>query len=84
MKRTQASYLAFQNEAILSKGERILMCYAIEDPEVGYVQGMNMILSGFLYHIEEEAYCYGVFRKLFLCIRKNYLNNFAICYQHVD
>lgn len=32
MKRTQASYPAFQNEVVLGRGERILMCYAIEDP----------------------------------------------------
>ena len=52
------------------------MCYTIEDPEVGYVQGMNMILSGFLYHIQDEAFSYAVFRKLFHSIRQNYLHNF--------
>ena len=32
MKRTHATYPAFQNSKFLEKGEKILMCYAVEDP----------------------------------------------------
>ena len=73
MKRTQACYPAFKNEKVLEKGEKILMCYALEDPDVGYIQGMNMILSGFLYHIQEEAKTYAVTRKIFHSVRDIYL-----------
>lgn len=49
------------------------MCYALEDPDVGYIQGMNMILSGLLYHVQEEAKTYAVTRKVFYAIREIYL-----------
>ena len=29
------------------------MNYAVEDPKIGYVQGMNLILSGILYHVKD-------------------------------
>lgn len=41
------------------------MCYAVEDPEVGYVQSMNIVISGVLYHIRDEAKTYAICRKLF-------------------
>lgn len=29
------------------------MCYGFEDIKVGYIQGMNMILSGIIYHVKD-------------------------------
>ena len=52
----------------------------IEDIKVGYVQGMNMILAGILYHVKEEAKCYGIFRKLLNSIRSIYLDSNFIFY----
>lgn len=43
-----------------------------------------MILSGFLYHIKDEARTYAVIRKVFHSVRNNYLDNFTKCYEHVD
>lgn len=54
---------------------QILMSYAFEDKQVGYIQGMNMILSGLLYHIKEEVKTYAVFRKLIFTMRSIYLNS---------
>ncbi len=51
------------------------MSYAFEDKQVGYIQGMNMILSGLLYHIKEEIKTYAVFRKLIFTMRSIYLNS---------
>lgn len=51
------------------------MSYALEDSKVGYIQGMNMILSGLLYHIKEEVKTYAVFRKLIFNMRTVYLNS---------
>ncbi len=51
------------------------MCYASEDLKLGYIQGMNMILSGLLYHIKEEIKTYAVFRKLIFSMRGIYLNS---------
>jgi hypothetical protein len=41
---------------------------------VGYIQGMNMILSGLLYHIKDEVKTYAVFRKLIFSIRSIYFD----------
>jgi hypothetical protein len=52
----------------------ILMSYGFEDPKVGYIQGMNMILSGVIYHVKDEIKSYAVFRKLIFTIRNIYFN----------
>lgn len=52
----------------------ILMSYGFEDTKVGYIQGMNMILSGIIYHVKEEIKSYAVFRKLIFTIRTIYFN----------
>lgn len=49
------------------------MCYSVEDPEVGYVQSMNIVMSGVLYHVRDEAKTYAICRKLFHEIRRIYL-----------
>jgi hypothetical protein len=51
------------------------MNYSIEDSQVGYVQGMNMILSGILYHVKDEIKTYAIFRKLIYSIRSIYLQS---------
>ena len=51
--RTQSESLTFQNPAFKEKMKNILMCYGYEDPQIGYIQGMNMILSGLLFHIKD-------------------------------
>jgi glutathionyl-hydroquinone reductase len=56
----------------------------VEDREIGYIQGMNMILSGVIYHVSDESLCYGIIRTLFLKIRNIYLDNFKKCYEHVE
>ena len=71
--RTQSTHPTFQNPSILKKSERILACYVIEDPELGYVQGMNMIMSGILYHVRDEAKAYAITRQLFHQIRDIYI-----------
>ena len=57
-----------------AKGGNILLCYSVEDPAVGYVQGMNMVMAGVLYHVRDETKTYAVVRKLFHQIRSIYLN----------
>lgn len=72
--RTQSECLTFQNPQFKNKIKNILMCYGYEDPEVGYIQGMNMILSGLVFHIKDEVKTYAVFRKLILSIRTIYFD----------
>ena len=52
----------------------ILMAYATEDPKVGYVQGMNLVLSGVLYHVKDEVKSYAVMRNLVYAMRGVYLH----------
>lgn len=56
----------------------------MEDTKIGYVQGMNMILAGILYHVKDEARSYGIFRKLLYSIRTIYLDSFRESYLHVN
>ena len=72
--RTQSDSLTFQNPIFKEKMKNILMCYGYEDPQIGYIQGMNMILSGLLYHIKDEVKTYAVFRKLIFLVRTVYFN----------
>ena len=58
----------------------MLMCYSVEDPEVGYVQSMNIIVSGVLYHVRDEAKSYAISRKIFHEIRRIYLNGTLVSY----
>ena len=73
--RTQSESSTFQNDVFKERQFKILMSYALEDSKVGYIQGMNMILSGLLYHIKEEVKTYAVFRKLIFNMRTVYLNS---------
>lgn len=57
----------------------ILMVYGFEDAKVGYIQGMNMILSGIAYHVKDEVRSYAVFRKLIFTIRSTYING-KLCF----
>ena len=58
-----------------SRLRNILMCYAVGDRKVGYVQGMNLVLSGILYHIKDEIKAYAVFRSLTYSMRGVFLNS---------
>ena len=49
------------------------MSYACEDPKVGYIQGMNVILSGIVYHVKDEIKSFAIFRNLILNVRSMYL-----------
>ena len=51
------------------------MCYSVYDSEVGYVQGMNMVMAGILYHVRDESSTYAIVRKLFHQIRPIYLQS---------
>lgn len=73
--RTHSESDTFQNIAFKDRQKRVLMCYATEDPMVGYVQGMNMILSGIIYHVKDEVRTYAIFRKLILSLRNIYLHS---------
>jgi hypothetical protein len=64
--------------------ENVLRCYVIEDTKIGYVQGMNMILAGILYHVKDEAKSYGIFRKVLYYMRDVYLDSFRKCYIHIN
>ena len=57
------------------------MCYSYEDPEIGYIQGMNLILSGIIYHVKSEVKSYAVFRKLIFSIRSIYLDGTSLAIQ---
>jgi hypothetical protein len=42
----------------------ILKTYSVYDLEVGYVQGMNMVVASLLYHIKKEEECFWAFVEL--------------------
>lgn len=66
------------------KMERILLCYAIEDPEVGYVQSMNIIVSSILYHVRDEAKTFAIVRKIFHQMRTVYLKGIHLLTQTLN
>ena len=55
-----------------------MRCYSYEDPEIGYIQGMNLILSGIIYHVKDEVRSYAIFRKLIFNIRTIYFDGTAL------
>lgn len=73
--RTQSESATFQNAVFKERLKKILMCYACEDGKVGYIQGMNVILSGLLFHLKDEVRTYAVFRKLIYTLRNIYLHS---------
>lgn len=91
-KRTQPEVATFTTVKYQTMLKEILANYSKYDPEIGYVQGMNVILSGLLYHIKEEEPTFWVFAKLMkrLEIRTLYLKSisnsdadFEVVYLHV-
>lgn len=54
LQRTQPQINSFKTEKYLRMLERILKAYSLRDQKVGYIQGMNIIVSGLLYHIKSE------------------------------
>lgn len=72
--RTQSDSPTFQNALFKERQRKILMSYATEDPKVGYIQGMNIILSGILYHVKDEIKTFAIFRNLILNVRNMYLH----------
>lgn len=76
--RTQSESSTFQNTVFKERQRNILMCYATEDTKVGYIQGMNIILSGIIFHVKDEIKSYAIFRGIILKIRNIYLNSTSI------
>lgn len=70
--------MTFQNREFKDKIRNILRCYSYEDPEIGYIQGMNLILSGIIYHVKDEVRSYAIFRKLIFNIRTIYFDGTAL------
>jgi hypothetical protein len=62
--RTQPHVDSFKREKYLHMLENILNVYSLYDKEVGYVQGMNIMVSSLIYHIKEEEKAFWVFCKL--------------------
>ncbi len=54
------------------------MSYACEDPKVGYIQGMNVILSGILFHVKDEIKSFAVFRNIIINVRSMYLQGKSV------
>jgi len=48
--RTQPYHQTFQMQEYQDSLREVLLGYARIDPEVGYVQGMNFIAAGLVYH----------------------------------
>lgn len=64
--RTQPNSKAFQGEQYQSALYECLMAYARIDPQVGYVQGMNIVCSILLYHNLNIYDCVQVLRFLMI------------------
>ena len=56
------------------------------DPEIGYVQGMNMIASVLVFHGKHITECVELFRYLMLIcgFRDLYLKEFGLAYRCAD
>ena len=50
LRRTQPQSKTFQNETFLARLKETLIFYHLSDPEVGYMQGMNIVASVPVYH----------------------------------
>ena len=64
----------------------ILKMYAVEDGEVGYVQGMNLVAAAILLHVKEPAPCFVVFREVMKYgkLRQLYMDDFACLREEVQ
>ena len=78
IERTQPHVDSFKTPKYLSMLKSILEVYSTFDSEVGYVQGMNILVSGLLYHIKDEEDTFWVFCKMMQeCnLRKLFLQGF--------
>ena len=59
------------------------MAYARVDPEIGYVQGMNIICSVLIYHGNSLDQCILIFKFLMIgCrFRDIFMNNFKLAFE---
>ena len=61
LRRTQPNSATFQNILYLSKLKETLLTYHQIDPEVGYMQGMNIVASIVVYHSRSVSESVEVF-----------------------
>lgn len=64
IKRTFSNVPTFTTDRFRSMLRSILLNYSKYDREVLYVQGMNVVVAGLLYHIKEEEATFWVFCKI--------------------
>jgi hypothetical protein len=83
LKRTQPYSKTFQSAQYQTALYQCLMAYARLDPEVGYVQGMNIVCSVLLYHSANMSDCVQVLKFLMVAceFRKVYLSDFAFAHR---
>jgi len=59
--RTECSHPKFNNDEMLVKMKNILTVFGFFHPDIGYVQGMNDLLTSFMVVFENEVECYWCF-----------------------
>lgn len=63
-----------------------LKLYATVDPEVGYVQGMNLLCGAVAFHMKDINNCFIFFKEVMLYgkLREFYLDNFSSVVQELE
>lgn len=60
--------------------------YAVVDPEVGYVQGMNLLCGAVAFHMKDISSCFIFFKEIMFYgkLREFYLDNFSSLSQELE
>eukprot|EP00455_Lapot_gusevi_P018500 TRINITY_DN2010_c0_g2_i2.p1 TRINITY_DN2010_c0_g2~~TRINITY_DN2010_c0_g2_i2.p1 ORF type:complete len:255 (+),score=58.27 TRINITY_DN2010_c0_g2_i2:175-939(+) len=75
--RTNQKHPLFRSEVGKKILSRVLNAYALHDPQVGYVQGMNDLVSIFLLVVREEEEAFWLLQCYMQSMRAYYLNGMA-------
>lgn len=83
IKRTQPNSKSFQSEQYQFALLQSLMAYARVDPQIGYVQGMNIVCSVLLYHELDINSCLQAMKFLMIAcgFRQVYLHDFEFAHK---
>lgn len=88
--RTYPTLGFFHDGGLMHVGlERILLCYSLYCPEIGYVQGMSFLVGNLLLYLNEynsfKLFINILNKKIinnFYSLKKNYIDSYVLCFNY--